>query len=146
MDEPYQWYATVTDTTDRTTTGPTWSFSTQTNLPPVAVGEAYSVDEDEDNVLTIPAPGVLGNDSDPEGDPLTVESVTQGANSKPTGIADPSSLPGFATAAASGQLPPSELIDLVLDDSDGGSSRDRILEAWDGDLDVDLLAKAAGET
>ena len=30
----------------------------------------------EDTVLTVPAPGVLGNDSDPDGDPLTAVLVT----------------------------------------------------------------------
>jgi len=39
------------------------------NLPPVAVDDAYVVDEDM--ALTVPAPGVLGNDTDPEDDPLT---------------------------------------------------------------------------
>ena len=39
------------------------------NDPPVAVANAYGVDEDQ--VLNIPAPGVLGNDSDPEGAALT---------------------------------------------------------------------------
>ena len=38
-------------------------------LPPVAVGDTY---ETKKNVsLKVPAPGVLGNDSDPEGGPLT---------------------------------------------------------------------------
>ncbi|HUT12416.1 MAG TPA: tandem-95 repeat protein, partial [Thermoguttaceae bacterium] len=69
MDEPYEWYATVTDTTERTTAGPTWSFSTSTNQPPVSVGEAYGVDEDA--TLAVSAPGVLGNDSDPDADPMT---------------------------------------------------------------------------
>jgi VCBS repeat-containing protein len=40
------------------------------NNPPVAADDAsYSVNED--NTLTVAAPGVLGNDSDPEGDTLT---------------------------------------------------------------------------
>ena len=30
----------------------------------------------EDTVLTVAAPGVLGNDSDPDGDPLTAVLVT----------------------------------------------------------------------
>ena len=38
------------------------------NDTPTAVDDAYAVDED---ALTIPSPGVLGNDSDPDGDPLT---------------------------------------------------------------------------
>ena len=39
------------------------------NDAPVAVGDAYSTDED--TPLTVTAPGVLGNDSDPDGDLLT---------------------------------------------------------------------------
>jgi len=40
------------------------------NLPPIGVDDAYSVDED--GTLTVAAPGVLGNDSDPEGQPLSL--------------------------------------------------------------------------
>lgn len=39
------------------------------NRPPVANGVAYETDRDE--TLTIAAPGVLANDTDPDGDPLT---------------------------------------------------------------------------
>jgi VCBS repeat-containing protein len=42
--------------------------STVTNQAPVATTDAYSTPED--TVLTVAAPGVLGNDSDPDGDPL----------------------------------------------------------------------------
>ena len=48
--------------------------STVTNQAPVAAGDAYGTAED--TVLTVPAPGVLGNDSDPDGDPLTAVLVT----------------------------------------------------------------------
>jgi len=44
------------------------------NDPPVAADDAYSVDEDE--VLTVAVPGVLANDTDPEGDPLTAVLVS----------------------------------------------------------------------
>ncbi len=37
--------------------------------PPVAVDDAYTTDED--TPLTVAAPGVLGNDTDTDGDPLT---------------------------------------------------------------------------
>ena len=40
------------------------------NYPPVAVADAYVTDED--TVLGVAAPGVLSNDTDPEGEPLTV--------------------------------------------------------------------------
>jgi hypothetical protein len=48
------------------------------NLPPVAVDDAYSVLQD--TVLTVIAPGVLGNDSDPEGHNLNLIVLTQPAN------------------------------------------------------------------
>ena len=44
------------------------------NLPPVAQGDAYSVDEDR--LLTVNAPGVLGNDNDPGNDALSANLVT----------------------------------------------------------------------
>jgi hypothetical protein len=43
------------------------------NRNPVAENDAYSVNQDE--ILTIDAPGILSNDSDPDGDPLTVSAV-----------------------------------------------------------------------
>jgi hypothetical protein len=39
------------------------------NHPPVANDDSYSTDED--TVLSVAAPGVMANDSDPDGDPLT---------------------------------------------------------------------------
>ena len=42
---------------------------TALNDTPTAVPDAYTTSAD--NVLTVPAPGLLGNDSDPDGDPLT---------------------------------------------------------------------------
>lgn len=48
------------------------------NTPPVAVDDAYSVDEDV--TLAIAAPGVLGNDTDAEGNLLTAELVTAWGN------------------------------------------------------------------
>jgi VCBS repeat-containing protein len=48
--------------------------STVTNQAPVAAGDAFSTAED--TVLTVPAPGVLGNDTDPDGNPLTAAVVT----------------------------------------------------------------------
>ena len=43
------------------------------NLPPVSAPDAYSVDEDAS--LSVAAPSVLGNDTDPEGLPLTISLV-----------------------------------------------------------------------
>jgi len=44
------------------------------NMPPVASGDAYAVDQA--TVLTVPAPGVLANDTDANGDPLSAVLVT----------------------------------------------------------------------
>jgi VCBS repeat-containing protein len=44
------------------------------NDPPVAVNDAYTVAEG--GTLNVPAPGVLANDSDPDGDPITAVLVT----------------------------------------------------------------------
>jgi hypothetical protein len=44
------------------------------NEPPVAEADSYTMDED--TVLTVAAPGVLANDTDPDSDPLTAQLVT----------------------------------------------------------------------
>jgi Bacterial Ig domain len=49
-----------------------------TGDPPVAVGDNYSTDENV--VLSEPAPGILGNDTDLEGDPLTAVLMTSAEN------------------------------------------------------------------
>jgi VCBS repeat-containing protein len=46
--------------------------------PPNASGDSYSVNED--SPLTVAAPGVLGNDSDPDQDPLTAVKLTDPAH------------------------------------------------------------------
>jgi len=51
---------------------------TPANTPPVAVPDTYSVNQDA--TLTVAAPGVLGNDTDPDGDTLTAVLVTNAAN------------------------------------------------------------------
>jgi len=48
------------------------------NDAPVAVDDSYTVDED--NTLTVDAPGVLGNDSDAEGDGMTALPDTDPSN------------------------------------------------------------------
>ena len=70
----YEWYATVSDGR-KTTTGPMWSFTTAPpNVAPAAHDDGYEVDED--NASIVPAPGVLGNDTDADGDPLTAVLVS----------------------------------------------------------------------
>jgi VCBS repeat-containing protein len=49
------------------------------NATPISNDDAYAIDEDKQ--LNVPAgTGVLSNDSDPDGDPLTVVAFTQGAH------------------------------------------------------------------
>ena len=56
------------------------------NDAPVAGGDAYILDEDM--ALTVPAPGVLGNDSDADGDTLVLQVVTLPARGQVTLNAD----------------------------------------------------------
>jgi VCBS repeat-containing protein len=51
---------------------------TPANTPPVASPDTYSVNQDA--TLTVAAPGVLGNDTDPDGDTLQAVLVTNAAN------------------------------------------------------------------
>lgn len=50
------------------------TVSAAPNSAPTAVADAYSTDEGV--TLAVPAPGVLGNDTDPESDPLTAQLVS----------------------------------------------------------------------
>src|SRR5262249_36636974 len=72
---------TGTDTlTYRAFDGQLWSnlatatFTVTQNLPPVSRSDAYVVNED--GTLAVSAPGPLGNDSDPDGQPLTAQLVS----------------------------------------------------------------------
>jgi VCBS repeat-containing protein len=56
------------------------------NAPPTAQPDGYSVNEG--GVLNVSAPGVLGNDSDPNGDPLTAVKLTDPAHGTLTLNAD----------------------------------------------------------
>lgn len=51
---------------------------TADNDAPVAVEDSYSTNED--TLLTVPAPGILGNDDDVDDDPLTISVVTNVTN------------------------------------------------------------------
>lgn len=74
---PYAVTITVSDngvpTLDDTDTF-TWTVD-NTNRDPVGNTEAYVTDVD--TVLSVPAPGVLGNDYDPDGEPLTLTLESQ---------------------------------------------------------------------
>src|SRR5438445_13210328 len=51
-----------------------FSLMAAQNKPPVAVNDSYSVDAN--NTLTVSSPGVLANDTDQNGDPLTAVLIT----------------------------------------------------------------------
>jgi VCBS repeat-containing protein len=79
VDGLYTVTLTVTDdggATDTATT--TADISAAPNTPPVAVDDAYATDED--TPLSVAAPGVLGNDSDADGDALTANLVSDVSN------------------------------------------------------------------
>ncbi len=71
---------TVTDDGDLTDTTTATAIITEIpNTPPVATDDDYTIDED--TTLSVAAPGVLDNDTDADGDPLTavlVDDVTNG--------------------------------------------------------------------
>ncbi|MCY9879266.1 cadherin-like domain-containing protein [Vibrio natriegens] len=56
------------------------------NDPPEATDDAYTINED--TLLTVTSPGVLSNDSDVDGDPLTVSLLTNPSNGTLTQNAD----------------------------------------------------------
>ncbi|HSP28773.1 MAG TPA: Ig-like domain-containing protein [Ilumatobacteraceae bacterium] len=59
-------------------------FEVEGNGAPDAVDDAYATDKN--TPLDVPAPGVLVNDSDPDGDTITVVSNTDPANGSVTGV------------------------------------------------------------
>ena len=66
--------ATATDP-DGNTSEFSRCLSATTNSPPTAQADSYATDEDTQ--LTVDAPGVLANDSDPNNDPLTAVKVSR---------------------------------------------------------------------
>ncbi|HUR17472.1 MAG TPA: Ig-like domain-containing protein, partial [Acidimicrobiales bacterium] len=69
---------TVRDAEGGTDTGLVTITVGASNAAPVAVDDNYVTDED--TALTVAAPGLLGNDSDANGDPLTAGSASDPAN------------------------------------------------------------------
>lgn len=61
------------DVNGRTSANVVINVGQQTGLPPNAVNDEYTIDEGE--TLTVNAPGVLANDTDPENDPLIAQLV-----------------------------------------------------------------------
>lgn len=60
----------------------TITVSAAPNAAPVAAGDNYSVQEGR--TLKVSGPGVLGNDSDPDGDAILADQFTQGTNGSVT--------------------------------------------------------------
>jgi hypothetical protein len=54
--------------------GSAFSYSTAEDDPPTSYDDAYNVEVDQ--TLNVPAPGVLGNDTEPEGQPMTAALVS----------------------------------------------------------------------
>jgi uncharacterized repeat protein (TIGR01451 family) len=77
---------TVADTLGNVSNAATVTVTVTANNDPVAVDDAYTVDQGQ--TLSEPAPGVLDNDSDSDGHTLTVDSFTQPANGTVTVNAD----------------------------------------------------------
>ena len=69
---------TLTATSPSGLIGATSAAFNVTNPPPVANTDAYTTNED--TPLNVGPPGVLGNDSDPDGDPLTAVKVSDPAH------------------------------------------------------------------
>lgn len=65
----YEWFVQVTDSQNNISSGPLWTFTTKSQDAPIAEDDTYAVDED--GLLVIEAPGVLENDTDSGGNPLT---------------------------------------------------------------------------
>ena len=63
-----------------------WGTPPTGNVPPVAVDDSYTTAQD--TPLSVPAPGVLANDSDTDGDPLTAVLVPNGTPGSVTLNAD----------------------------------------------------------
>jgi VCBS repeat-containing protein len=85
------------------------------NHPPVAVGDNYEVNQD--TTLNIGAPGVLGNDSDPDGDGLSAAINTNVAHGTLTLNANGS----FSYTPAGGYFGP-DSFSYTLNDGQGGTA------------------------
>jgi N-acetylneuraminic acid mutarotase len=64
----------------------TITVSENPNSAPIAADDSYTVEQDQ--TLTVAAPGLLANDSDPDGDPLTAALLTDPAHGSVTVNAD----------------------------------------------------------
>ena len=124
------------------------------NDPPVAVNDtAYTTTED--TPLTVAAPGVLGNDTDPDGDVLTAALVTGPTNGTLTGTStagaftytpnpDFAGTDTFTYTVSDGALtsaPATVTITVTSTDNDAPVAVD---DAYDTDEDTPLVVAAPG--
>jgi hypothetical protein len=91
-------------------------FTVAANTPPVAGDDAYAVAED--NVLTASAPGVLANDTDPDGDEIA---VTFGAAAN--GTLTPGAKPGAFTYRPDRDFSGVDSFTYTIDDGRGGTAQ-----------------------
>ena len=75
---PFTITLTVTDDDGATDTATTTAEIAEQNQPPLAADDNYTANEDTQ--LNVPRPGVLDNDSDPAGDPITAILVSNTSN------------------------------------------------------------------
>jgi hypothetical protein len=113
------------------------------NTPPVATGETYPVDEDQ--VLTVAAPGVLGNDGDDDGDALTASVVDAPSNGQLQLAAD-----GSFSYTPNANFNGSDAFTYRASDGNGGSATAAVdinvaavNDAPSGDADVYSVAMGA---
>ncbi|MDA0751330.1 MAG: tandem-95 repeat protein [Verrucomicrobia bacterium] len=86
------------------------------NPLPSAVDDSYTIDED--TLLNIPAPGVLANDTDPDGDVLRVTGIVLPASNGEATLNPDGSLTYLPNPEFNG----SDFLIYQMEDSDGGTS------------------------
>ena len=99
------------------------------NSPPIALADDFTgTPIDEDSVLTILAAGILANDSDPEGEPLSAVAQTVGSalgasvtiNADGSFSYDPTTAPGLQSLAAGANT--NDTFQYTVQDASGGIS------------------------
>jgi hypothetical protein len=98
-------------------TSTTWGTVGSVNTPPLAVNDSYSVNQDTE--LAVPAPGVLVNDSDEDGDALTAVFVAGTLNGSLTLNAD-----GSFTYTPNGGFTGTDSFTYVAQDPSGADSNE----------------------
>ena len=108
-----QYTYTISDGNGGTDTATVFIGITPVNDAPDAIDDQYTTAED--TVLNVPVNGVLGNDTDPENDPLTVTSHTQPANGTVTVNPD-----GSLSYTPSANYNGADIFTYTISDGNGG--------------------------